>query len=185
MQSPSKTNIQEANMHLQMLHARVKELERNISRQTNDYALRDQEKQIHFEELIKIKDAEIQKLKDSHRTSENTISELRLKLRESDKLITDLHEKGRVFDEILQCKPILESMVKLMNVYQTCETESREETSLKEDQSSPQNNKGKNYKASAQDINESQQITPSPQNGVDDQKGNTMQHDLTLSEMYL
>ena len=108
-------------MRFQMVHARVSELEKAMSRQKSEFFQRDQERQIHFEELLKIKEAEIHRLKEQAKESENTVAELRLKLKESHRLISDLHDKSRVFDEVIQCKPVLESMVRLLNVYESCE----------------------------------------------------------------
>ena len=61
--SPNKTNIQEANKHLQMVHNRVEQLERALSKQASDFSQRESDQQIHFEELIKIKDAEVTALR--------------------------------------------------------------------------------------------------------------------------
>ena len=127
--SPTKTTIQEANKHLQMVHARVSELERAMARQKSEFFQRDQERQIHFEELLKIKEAEIVRLKEQNMQSANVVSELKLKLKESNRLISDLHDKSRVFDEVIQCKPVLESMVRLLHVYESTQQRSESLTS--------------------------------------------------------
>lgn len=117
-ESPSKANIQEANKHLQMLHARVNELERELTRQASDFISRDQAKQIHFEELLKLRDAEITRLSAANEVAEVSIKDLKYKLSEKMHKIDELEDKCRVLDQVLQCKPVLDSMVKLLSVYQ-------------------------------------------------------------------
>lgn len=117
--SPNKTNIQEANKHLQMVHNRVEQLERALSKQASDFSQRESDQQIHFEELIKIKDAEVTALRARLKQSELVIGNLTNKLKESGGMISQLNDKSRVLDQMMQCKPILESMVNLMGVYQS------------------------------------------------------------------
>ena len=128
-ESPSKANIQEANKHLQMLHARVNELERELTRQASDFISRDQTRQIHFEELLKLRDAEISQLNAANQLAEENIKDLESKLSEKVSVIEELEDKCRVLDQVLQCKPVLDSMVKLLNVYQSCQNHAHDSSS--------------------------------------------------------
>ena len=120
-----------------MLHARVNELERELTRQASEFISRDQARQIHFEELLKLRDAEIARLQVTNQVADEKINDLKTELEDKVHTIDELNDKCRVLDQVLQCKPVLDSMVKLLAVYQSCHNTANTQNHLKSPEDTP------------------------------------------------
>ena len=121
-QSPSKTNIDEANRHLQMLHSYVEELEERIQTQAVEHQRQIEENESRFRFMVTQKDAEILKLKDQLESNEEQCKDMEKKLQAKDVLLTGLQMKSKRLDEINSYGPAITELASLLtgSVLRSC-----------------------------------------------------------------
>ena len=114
-QSPARVNIEEANKHLQMLYSRVSELEQTLAERNSAFEKRELELRDEYESIIVLKDTEFQKVSVQLGESQKKTSELADQIKLKDSVISDLQDKKRVLDEILQHRPMVENLLTSMS----------------------------------------------------------------------
>lgn len=110
----NKTNIIEANKHLQALHRRVQDLERAVKEQNDllgskDYFIQTKIKELSAQDLI-IQELQ-QRLQDRNGVIEKLTSDLSVKNLEN----ATLREKAKLLDSLLESVPDLNRVVKQMD----------------------------------------------------------------------
>ena len=113
-QSPSRTNIEEANKHLQMLHNRISELEQTIESQA-DTILALQTKEEELVELSKYKETENLELKKRLEVSNQQLRDLLQQNEQKDMAIRSLKGKCKHVAEIVSYQHMLQNLVSSMS----------------------------------------------------------------------
>lgn len=133
--SPTRTSIQEANKHLELLHARVEDLENDVQMRTEeDRVLKasfDKEKQNLLMNLKKlkaessIKDKELRETKKLLDNANKKTEEFRRQLEHKDAMIDSLKDKCKHMASILSYQPMLQNLIGAMSKVQLLEQPTR------------------------------------------------------------
>ena len=119
-QSPTRTNIEEANKHLQLLHARIMELEQTVKSQADEFQTlcqkKDADMALKVTELKRAKDGEIKDLRHRLDVSERQVQKLTHRNKDKDAVIASLQEKCKWADELLSYYPILHKLTSTMEM---------------------------------------------------------------------
>ncbi|XP_033636284.1 vimentin-type intermediate filament-associated coiled-coil protein-like [Asterias rubens] len=107
----NKSNIKEANEHLQKLYQRVQDLESTVQEQAEAMMRRDEEAESTLRELGRSKDREIAELRRSLESSEMHVQHLLGSCREKDSQISFLKQRSKILDDVCQELPSLEILV--------------------------------------------------------------------------
>ncbi|XP_074642003.1 uncharacterized protein LOC141899535 [Tubulanus polymorphus] len=106
----NKTNIEEANKHLQALMSRINELEKTNKEQTSALYRKDEETRMQLLSLEEEKNKDILRLRNELRHVESENSKLKDMCCEKDLQITKLHKSYVVLNDIVKFKPILDKL---------------------------------------------------------------------------
>ena len=112
-QSPKRTNIEEANKHLQLLYTRVTELEKQLQQQQQHFDSQNQQVQERVQQLALSKDAEISDLKLKLDHAESQIMSASAIIKDKECIISSLELKAKRYDEIAGYTPMLTSLLAL------------------------------------------------------------------------
>ncbi|XP_038048372.1 vimentin-type intermediate filament-associated coiled-coil protein-like [Patiria miniata] len=107
----NKSNIKEANEHLQKLYQRVQDLESTVQEQAEAMIRKDEEAGEALRELGRSKDREIAELRKSLEASEVHVQHLMGSCRDKDAQILQLKQRSRILEEVCQELPSLEIVV--------------------------------------------------------------------------
>ena len=107
----NKSNIKEANEHLQKLYQRVQDLESTVQEQAEAMIRRDEEAVSALRELGRAKDREIAELRKSLESSEVHVQQLMGAFRDKDAQISRLKQRSKILDDVCQELPSLEIIV--------------------------------------------------------------------------
>ncbi|UYV62315.1 hypothetical protein LAZ67_2000087 [Cordylochernes scorpioides] len=108
--SPTQTSIKEANNHLQLLHNKVKELEKIVKEQAELLIKKDEVIQNQILEITNLKDHEIE-LQQINKFQEDKITKLEASLSEKDAQYEQLNQRVMLIDEITGFAPSLEKLL--------------------------------------------------------------------------
>ncbi|XP_022087271.1 vimentin-type intermediate filament-associated coiled-coil protein-like [Acanthaster planci] len=107
----NRSNIKEANEHLQKLYQRVQDLESTVQEQAEAMIRKDEEAEKALRELGRSKDREIAELRKSLESSEVHVQQLMASCRDKDAQILTLKQRSRILEEVCQELPSLEIVV--------------------------------------------------------------------------
>ena len=113
--SPARTNIEEANKHLQLLHGRIQELENTVKEQTESLMKKDESMQLKLRDLVAQQDEEVQFLREKVEAGENQNHKLKAIIKEKDDNIIQLQQKCDILNDILKSTPALQQLVLTMS----------------------------------------------------------------------
>lgn len=124
MSTITKTNIKEANNHLQELHQRIFELEsqvqlhvlhvEDLQHRNNELERELIEVKKRSEESINMKDEQIKQLYSTVGEKEEQLEELLVAAEERDEALIKMEAKSRVFHEIIEHRTALEHILQVL-----------------------------------------------------------------------
>jgi hypothetical protein len=127
----NKSNIQEANKHLELLHTKINDIEKQLAEKEILFGEREKELSNALEFSIQSKDSEVSQLRNEISNKDVELKTLFDKLKEKDTVITRLQHKCAVLDYIAKHKNVFEEIVSVLSGVQRLD-----QKGLKEDRTS-------------------------------------------------
>lgn len=112
----SRTNIEEANKHLNALTKKIQQLEFTVQDQHDALLTKDAFLACSVEEITSAKDSEITQLSDKLAATEDTVKLLKEHLKQKDRRLKDLEDKCHILDGILLFQPSIQSLCESMKL---------------------------------------------------------------------
>lgn len=118
-QSPKRTNIEEANKHLQLLHQRVVDLEKLVEQRQEELDTRNTQIHHQLQRATVEKDAQIEELNKKVKILESMLHVSQITVRENEQTISVLESKAKKYDEICELSPMLANLLSLCDSKQS------------------------------------------------------------------
>ena len=110
-QSPKRTNIEEANKHLQLLHTRVQDLEKQLKERHEEAEATGGRVAEKLQAVTREKDGVIKELNQKIKTLESRVHVSQVVIKDNEQTINALEKKAKKFDELCQFAPMLRNML--------------------------------------------------------------------------
>ena len=113
-QSPKRTNIEEANKHLQLLHNKVGELENQLKEKQKEAENLDSQVEERLQSITQEKDAHIKELNQRIKTLESRVHVSQIVIKENEHTISALEKKAKKYEEFCHFAPVLKNLLSLL-----------------------------------------------------------------------
>ena len=110
-QSPKRTNIEEANKHLQLLHERITVLEKQLKEKDQEAETNGSRVAEKLQAVTREKDGVIRELTQKIKTLESRVHVSQIVIKENEQTISALEKKAKKYEELCQFAPVLRNML--------------------------------------------------------------------------